>query len=269
MSLTWVVVSYGGVADASRLIESLSPESVPGTKVVVACNRPGDAAEARNAFAESLGSGLVRVADYPDNPGYLPAVARVVADSPPPQHLVFSNADLVGSEKTIPALLEAFGRWPNALGLAPSVMGSAGIDVNPHLLRAPTVRRLRLLAHVHRFERLTDLMLLRRNGHGSTLPAPGTSGQRLWSGHGSCVALSAEFFARGGDLSYPFALFGEELWIGAEVARLGGEVRYVPEVRLRHIEHAATGSGQRRGRVARVKYEGLRYWARRARVERW
>lgn len=267
--LTWVVVSYGGAADAVGLIESLSPERVPDVEVVVACNRHGDAGSLRVALAERIATGVARVVDYPDNPGYLPAVARIVAGSTDPGHVVFSNADLVASPETIPQLLLELERRPNALSLAPAVVGALQHDVNPYLTRPPSARRLRLLAALHRFPWVSDVMLLRRNGHGSTLPAPGEPGQALWAGHGSCVVLSADFFARGGSLGYPFALFGEELWIGAEVARLEGEVRYVPDIRLEHREHAATGAGRRRGRVARVKYEGLRYWARRARKEGW
>lgn len=267
--LTWVIVSYGGVPDAVGLLESLAPENVPDVDVVIACNRQGDAASARVAFADRITRGEVRVVDYPDNPGYLPAVARVLAAWPDHGHVVFSNADLMGDSATIPRILSELQDRPDVLSLAPAIVGARGRDVNPHLLRPPTARRLRLLAALHRVPSVADVLLLRRNGHGATLPAPGEPGQSLWAGHGSCVVLSADFFARGGSLRYPFALFGEELWIGVEVARLGGEVRYVPDVRLTHREHAATGGGRRRGWVAHVKYEGLRYWARRARMEGW
>ena len=42
----------------------------------------------------------------------------------------------------------------------------------------------------------------------------------------------------------------------------------MPSAVLRHTEHAATGR-TRRGAVARVKYYGLRYWARAAKAARW
>jgi GT2 family glycosyltransferase len=265
----WVIVSYGGVPDAVRLVDSLRADPASGVDLVLACNRPGDAEDARSRFADLIAAGGLRVVDYPDNPGYLPAVARVVDERPPAGHLVFSNADMIAGPDVVPALLAAFATWPEALLLAPRIIGERGIDVNPHLLRPPSARRLKALAALHRYPPVADVLLLRRNRHGSTLPATGTPGQKAWSGHGSCVALSHQFFERGGDLHYPFALFGEELWLGAEVERLQGEVRFVPDIELRHDEHAATGSGRRRGWVARVKYEGLRYWARRARDEGW
>ena len=83
------------------------------------------------------------------------------------------------------------------------------------------------------------------------------------------IALQAHvYLAEGGRTDYPFMLFGEELWFGSECARLGLTVRYLPSARLRHTEHVATGR-RRRGAVARVKYESLRWWARRARQLGW
>lgn len=267
--LTWVIVSYGGVEDAVHLVDSLAPETQPDIDIVLVCNKPGDVSVARTHFAGRLAAGGLRLVDNPDNPGYLPAVARVVDQLPTVGHVVFSNADLVGTPDVIPTLRRELEQRPRVLALAPRIVGANGIDLNPHLLGPPSARRLQFLTALHRYPRLTDVLLLRTNGHGSTLPKAGVPGQLLWAGHGSCVALSAAFFEQGGDLHYPFALFGEELWIGAEVARLDGETRYTPDVQLRHFEHAATGSGRRRGWVARVKYDGLRYWARRARAEGW
>ena len=80
--------------------------------------------------------------------------------------------------------------------------------------------------------------------------------------------LTPRFFAAGGSCDYPVALFGEELWFARECARLGLEVRYVPSAVLRHTEHATTGR-TRRGAVARVKYDGLRYWAGAAKEAGW
>ncbi|GAA2116848.1 hypothetical protein [Nocardioides bigeumensis] len=262
-------MTYGGVPDAAALIESLGVARSTW-RVVVACNKPGDADEATSRLDDLLDDGLVTIADYPDNPGYLPAAARAVEQfglrgGP----VVISNADLVAGPKCLAEITVAAEHYPTAMWIAPSIIGALRRDQNPMLRRRPSAKRLRLLAALHRFPRAADLAVLRRNGHGATLPKPGRAGESVWAGHGSCIVLTALFFSAGGALTYPFKLFGEELWLGAEVERLGGEVRYVPEIRLRHGEHATTGSHRRRGEIARVKYEGLRYWARRARAEGW
>ena len=271
-TVTWVMVSYGGVDDARVLYDSLA--IAPGdprrdARVVLACNRPGDAAEARDRFADEVADGAVTVLDFPNNPGYLPALRRALTQVEADGAVVLSNCDLTGDGDLLPALRNALERYPRALTLAPSIVNELGQDQNPHLLRPRPTWWLRGLAILHRFPPLADVMLLRRGGHTSLVVKHSTDGQTMWSGHGSCVVFAPEFFARGGSLDYPFPLFGEELWVGSEVERLGGEVRYVPALRLRHRAHASTGSGKRRGWVARVQYEGLAYWAREGRRRGW
>jgi len=262
-ALTWVVVSYGGVDDATRLVASLGADAP--VDVVLCANKPGDSDAATAAFA---GDPRVRVLSFEDNPGYLPALHRALPEVDTSRPVVLSNCDLVADPGTVERLLEAVGAHPDAGWLAPSVIGSLGTDQNPNLLAPPSARWLRALAAVHRFPAVADLLLLRREGHSSRTVTGVEPGAAVFAGHGSCVVLTPAYFAAGGRTDYPFALFGEELWFGRECARLGLTVRYVPEVVLRHAEHAATGR-RRRGAVARQKYLGLRYWAREARDAGW
>lgn len=261
--LTWVVVSYGGVEDATRLVASFGADAP--VDVVLCANRPGDTAAATQAFA---GDPRVRVLSFEDNPGYLPAFHRALAEVRPTGPVVLSNCDLVADPGTVGGLLAAVDAHPDAGWLAPSVIGSLGVDQNPNLLAPPSARRLTVLAAIHRVPAVADLLLLRKEGHSSRTLEGVEPGASVFAGHGSCVVLTPEYLARGGRTDYPFALFGEELWFGRECARLGLTVRYVPGVVLRHAEHAATGR-KRRGFVARVKYEGLRWWAREARNAGW
>jgi GT2 family glycosyltransferase len=226
--------------------------------VVLCANKPGDADSATTAFADEP---RVRILSFEDNPGYLPALNRALPHVDTTRPVVLSNSDLVADPGLVPELMDRLEDFPDAGALAPAVIGSLGLDQNPNLLRPPSARRLRALAAVHRVPQVADLLLLRKEGHSSRTVSGATAGDRIFAGHGSCVVLTPRFFAEGGSCDYPFALFGEELWFGRECARLGLTVRYTPSVVLRHAEHAATGR-RRRGAVARVKYDGLRYWAR-------
>ncbi len=261
--LTWVAVSYGGVDDATRLVASLGADE--DLRVVLCANKAGDAAAARTAFGDD---DRVLVLDFPDNPGYLPALQRALPHIDTSGAIVLSNCDLVADPGALSALRGELAAHPEAGWLAPAVIGSLGQDQNPNLLRPPSARRLRALSWVHRFPLLADVMLLRRGGHSSRTVSGVPAGAHIWAGHGSCVVLTARYFAEGGRCDYPFALFGEELWFGTECARLALPVRYTPSVVLRHAEHVATGR-RRRGPVARAKYRGLRYWAGRARELGW
>ncbi len=262
-ALTWVVVSYGGVDDARGLVASLGADAP--VDLVLCANKPGDTAAARAAFGDDP---RVRVLDFEDNPGYLPALHRALPEVDPALPLVLSNCDLVADPGCVTALLDGVAQHPDAGWLAPSVLGALGQDQNPNLLRPPSARRLRLLAAAHRFPAVADLFLLRRGGHSSRTVSGVEPGTAVFAGHGSCVVLTPRYLAAGGRTDYPFALFGEELWFASEGERLGLTVRYLPSAVLRHAEHVATGR-RRRGHVARVKYEGLRWWARRAAQAGW
>ena len=262
-ALTLVVVSYGGVGDATALVASLGAEAP--VDVVLCANKPGDSEAASRAFADDP---RVRVLSFEDNPGYLPALQRALPHVDTSRPVVLCNCDLVADPGFVDELLAQAAAFPDAGWLAPAVIGSLGVDQNPNLLAPPSARWLRALAAVHRVPQVADLLLLRKEGHSSRTVTGVEPGSAIFAGHGSCVVLTPRFFAAGGSCDYPFALFGEELWFGRECERLGLEVRYVPSAVLRHTEHAATGH-RRRGAVARVKYDGLRFWARAAREAGW
>lgn len=262
-ALTFVVVSYGGVDDATRLVGSLGT-STP-VDIVLCANKPGDTDVARTAFAQDP---RVRVLSFEDNPGYLPALQRALPQVDTSRPVLLCNCDLVADPGFVDELLGRAADFPDAGWLAPAVIGSLGVDQNPNLLAPPSSRWLRALAAVHRVPRVADLLLVRKQGHSSRTVTGVEPGSAVFAGHGSCIVLTPRFFAAGGSCAYPFALFGEELWFARECSRLGLEVRYVPSAVLRHTEHASTGR-RRRGAVARVKYESLRYWARAARAQGW
>jgi GT2 family glycosyltransferase len=254
----WVIVTYGSVKEAAALIDSVPTDEAKQTHFVLCCNKPGDADEAGAIFAQSE----VSVIAMEDNPGYLPAFDRIRGQLDLSVPTVFGNSDLVLETPFLSVLEEASREYPDVGVLAPAILGAYGIDQNPYLLQPPTQRQLRLARTLHRHALIADLVMMRQSS-GPPSRRDVAAWQLVWAGHGSCMILTPEFFARGGRTDYPFFLFAEELWIGAEAARIGVEVRYVPSMRLRHSEHASIGT-RRRGRVAQAKYDGLRYWARRA-----
>ncbi len=264
ITATWVIVSYGGIADAVQLIGSIGAS--PTWEFAICANKAGDAA----AAAEALGADpRVRIYDFPDNPGYLPALHRIRQQLDLSRPVILSNCDLISEEGIEEVLRATIDRFPDAGLLAPAIIGTLGQDQNPNLMRPPSARWLSALAILHRHPPLADLLLLRRGGHSARTISGVPSGAEIFAAHGSCVILMPQFFAAGGRTDYPFPLFGEELWLGSECARLGLRVHYVPEVRLHHAEHAATGARRRRGAVARIKYEGLRWWVEEARARDW
>ena len=255
--LTWVIVLFGGIEPAARLVRSLGTD-VP-IEVVLCANGPGDTESASRAFADDL---RVRVLPFEDNPGYLRALHRALPSIDTSRPVVLSNFDLDAQPGVLRELVAGVAAYPDAGVLAPSVIGDDGADQNPNLLRPPSRRWLQALAAVHRFPVVADLVLRGTGRRSRTIPGV-ADGAAVFAGHGSCCLLTPAFFAAGGSTDYPFPLFGEELWLGEQCQRLGLTVRYLPAARLHHDSHVATGN-RRSGWVARVQYDGLRWWARRA-----
>ena len=261
--MTFVIVSYGGVDDAVRLVGSLGAREA--VDIVLCANKPGDTDAAERAFADDT---RVRVLAFEDNPGYLPALQRALP------HVDTSAPG--GAVQLRPGRRPRAGRRAARAGAGVPGCRVAGARRHreprcrpePQPPRAAVGPLARALSAVHRFPGVADLLLLREEGHSSRTLTGVEPGAAVFAGHGSVIVLTPRFFAAGGSCDYPFALFGEELWFARECARLGLEVRYVPSAVLRHTEHAATGH-RRRGAVARVKYDGLRYWARAAAEAGW
>ena len=259
MTTHWMVVSHGTAQAAARLCLQL--EGVID-RVHLICTAPGEADHAAQELRER-NSATTEVHDCGDNPGYLPSAARIFATLPDlPELLVISNADLELVHCDIHALLMAAGA-PGVLMLAPQIHEPDGNDQNPHLLRAPKATKLAVLAALFSSTAVANLIsAVRKSNRSRQLPAsaPRSEGVPMFASHGSCLVFSREYFTLGGEIDYPFFLFGEELWCGSEVARLGGSIRYTRALAVQHHAHASTGSGARYGRVAASKGATSRYW---------
>lgn len=262
MTVTWVLVSYGSVADAKNFVCSLG--SLQPVNLVLICNRPGDAEEARDV----LSNFDISILDFNDNPGYLPALNRalVLLDTSSP--IVLSNCDLLADSDTLQNIERSVTDHADSAIIAPRIVGALGQDQNPYLLTPPTRRELLLLRLLHLHPLLGDVMMWRQGRRGRSPGTTQVDAGSIWAPHGSCVIFTPLYFERGGSVDYPYFLFAEELWVGSEAERIGAKVQYDPTIRLRHIEHASIGR-RRRGRVAQAKSEGLAYWYRHAKERGW
>ena len=134
-AITFVVVSFGGVDDPTRLVASLGTDTP--LDVVLCANKPGDTEAATAAFADDP---RVRVLSFEDNPGYLPALQRALPHVDTSRPVVLANCDLVADAGLVSELLRLTGTYPDAGWLAPAVIGARGVDQNPNLLAPPSAR---------------------------------------------------------------------------------------------------------------------------------
>lgn len=256
MKIAWIVVSYGDVVGALGVAAQVVSQDSQ-SEVFIVCNGPGDYLEAESADVPHRDR--VHLVNSQHNPGYIGALREVIHSIPKDEVIVLANADISLESDALENLRTALATYSDAAMLAPCIIGASGANQNPHLLAPPRKHKLWALRLLHRFAVLADILNLRQRGHSAkSAPVNGTN-SRIYAGHGSCLIFTPLFRNSGGSFEYPVFLFGEELWFGSEVRRIGATVRYVPAVRLYHSEHAATGT-RRRGLVAASKYAALAYW---------
>jgi GT2 family glycosyltransferase len=67
------------------------------------------------------------------------------------------------------------------------------------------------------------------------------SDMQIYAPHGSIFIFRRAFFEHGGNIRFPYFLFGEEIYIAEQVKEKGGKILYAPELNIIHNEHTSTG----------------------------
>jgi len=153
----------------------------------------------------------------------------------------------------------ALASRPEDVGvIAPSIWSDTyKRDRNPHLLRRPSPLAMRFYASLYSHFYVANLYIVgawlaSRVWHAArgVLDAAGRPETRspvlreardIYAANGSCFALSAAFFQRGGNFDYPCFLFGEEIFVAETARGLGLRVVYDPTLRVYHDDHVSTG----------------------------
>ena len=210
-------------------------------------------------------SGRVSVVQPPDNLGYLGGarygLSRYLKDRELPDWVLISNADMIIRDPDFFAHLSRLA-LPGVAAVAPHIRSlSSGHDQNPYMRHRPSALRMHIYKWVYRSRVLLNLTeglaaILRklrthftraagwvglsgRLTHGSNPPSM-TESESIYAPHGSFLILSKEYFVRGGNLDFPYFLFGEEIYIAETIRRLGLGVVHHPELEVFHHEHRST-----------------------------
>lgn len=140
--------------------------------------------------------------------------------------LFFLNPDALLSEDTIPALLEAAGRHPDASAFGPAILGGDGsvFSVNPSVILPRTKRGKRGLK-----------------------PASETALQSL---NGAALLVRRQAFEAIGGFDPEIFLFFEDDDLGLRLSGSQGPLIYVPSAK---VTHASGGSSGTRNEIFRLK----------------
>lgn len=207
------------------------------------------------------------------NHGYLNGAARAVdalVDAfGPATWTVVCNTDVRFDADAWHALVAA-SLDPEAVWvIAPDIRLPDGRPQNPFLRRRYSRARayayvwitwspllLGLMANTSSLRRRVRTSRKRASASAQAAEAP------VYAPHGSAMIVSRGYFDQGGALAYPGFLYGEEIHVAEQVRALGGQVRFVPAVRVLHDEHGVIGGVPEKRRRAWLHESAKLIWYR-------
>jgi GT2 family glycosyltransferase len=265
-----IFANYGCADDIKACIGSLPANGGAVRIDVLVVNNGGDPFEA--SMVSLPAHCTLNILTPSRNVGYFgAAVEALVHDttSGAPDFRILCNPDIEFTDPAFFTKLAGLELPQSVAMIAPAVVsGISGADQNPYLSSRPgpaLMGRWRLvysswlvyaayglLSHAR-------LRLLRARPRPGARPARGT----IYAPHGAFIVFANRFLENASGLAdIPF-LFAEELFLGEICLREGREVLYLPELEVRHVEHATTariGTRQRfrLQRDALFKYLAMR-----------
>ena len=250
-----ICINYCSNNETEGYLHALAElDGLDGLRVLVVDNSPREKAFEMPA---ALANGPFELLSLPENPGYFGAAAEglrhYLAGSPLPDWVIVSNVDIRPASKDFLARIEAYGGQPDLAVLAPGIHSSfTSSNQNPFMIQRPRPLRMHFYRFLYCSWVLTALYvqmsrLVRRSGGKSSagtgiLPAAPGGPEGIYAAHGACFILSQAFFRRGGTLSYPCFLFGEEIFIAEQVRKLNMGCTLDEDVKIIHEEHVSTGT---------------------------
>lgn len=264
-----IAVSYESGEDLAHLLQSL-PDSDRDPLITVHLVENGR----RDLGSEVLESRAAVVGHhYPCNPGYLPAVGRVLSSLPDSldwEWVVVCNADISFSPDFFEVLRSVASNVETGgpVALAPSILDLAsGAESNPFMDKRPTAISLIAKLVVFRWlwlQRAVYSLISRARGVGTTSMV-GQGLERsvrrtIYAPHGACF-LANRALVELIDFSLQLPLYGEEVAVGETAWRVGGDVWFWPSLRCQHNAHTSTSmmnQSQRRRLQSKAAWRSFR-----------
>lgn len=240
-----VTVSFGGRHHVRRLLQdpALAAARSMMAVIVVDNDPPADS----HSLLEEVGAGAhVEVISSGRNLGYFGAawwaVERYLDVHDLPDWVVVCNSDIRFDGQDFFTRFLQLHRDESAVLVAPAIVSAETGRVQPiFMIQRPTALRMRFLKWTFRWY-LTGLLYqllsaakqrLRARRPDPQETSPG-SPRSIYASHGSFFMLSRRYFEQGGTLEHPSFLFGEEVFVGESVRRIGGSVLHDSRLRVIH-----------------------------------
>jgi GT2 family glycosyltransferase len=170
-----------------------------------------------------------------------------------PQWVIVCNIDITFNTPLLSEKLVTYENIPDLGVIAPAILSSQWkTDYNPFRKSRIPLKKLifyriiysNFLLHngyqvIHYVKRILKLIFLKKpTNKKSDVNQVGN----IYAPHGSCIIFNKNYFDRGGTLDHISFLFGEEIFVGETVKKLGLNVMYFPDIIVRHYEHSSIGN---------------------------
>ncbi|MGD9961709.1 glycosyltransferase [Nocardioides sp.] len=256
----FIAVSYFGSADAAALVESLMGQWDPRWTLVLVDNSQSPSELAALEVLASMDQ-RVQVLDSRGNLGYYGGASAALRLLPAsPRWTCVCNVDLTVANDAVGEVLRDS---ESSIGvLAPGIWSQkTGHDQNPYMRSRPSRRATFLRYWMFRWTPVARILVAASALKGGLRVRPRLAldtSSDIYAPHGACIFFSTRYFQAGGDFEHPVFLFGEEITVAENCARLGLKVGYRPQVRVYHNEHRATGTWRSKN-VLNAQREAARF----------
>jgi hypothetical protein len=198
-----------------------------------------------------------------ENIGYFGAIneliTKAVMDINIYDFCVISNVDIRISKSFFKDLLK--NKIDNSIAwIAPAILSyRENRNRNPKMVKRPSFIKMKLFYYLYKYPLFntlyTSIVFLLKNGRNGKKK----QGEKLiYSGHGSFIILTNNFFKVYKNLYYPCFLFGEEIFLAELIRKVNLRVEYIPSIVIYDTDHAST-SKLSKNDYCKYNYESIKY----------
>ncbi|WP_291569598.1 glycosyltransferase [Clostridium sp. UBA4548] len=156
------------------------------------------------------------------------------------KQVVIGNNDLI-FDKDFIEVIENYKLDSDILALAPNVVTSDGIFQNPHVIsRVSKIRKLFFSIYYSNYYLGTLMMKSYKMFKKETKQTEVTEEMDIYMGIGAIYVLTNNFFKHYKLLDASVFLWGEEALLGNQIKQVKGRMRYLPNLKVKHLESLTT-----------------------------
>lgn len=262
-TVSFICVNFNNSQYTAKFCESLAAQSGRGEGFLVRClvvDNSTDESDSARLKAICLKYKWIQYIDSGANLGYFGGLSLGLAQRPQDhsRFVVLCNNDLEFDPSFCSELL-ALPKDPRAFAICPDILTSDGKHQNPHLLESVSAfRRFQFdLLYSHFYVACVFWFIRRLLRRLFLVKVPSIQKRReIHMGLGACYVLTENFFSHFDNLDCPVFLYGEEVFMSAQIHSKGGVLIYEPRLK---VNHAEKGAFSRIPSRARYEYERRSY----------